>query len=336
MLKVTAKIPGKIMLAGEYAVLYGGEALAFTVDRFMEVSASPHPERFCLISNLWQEPLIFDGENPPSHLLMDPFVETVLSGAQLCSIRGATVDVRSQLSTQFGIGSSSALRLGVLLALRGLDADKSYFEEVPTQRHWELARLAHDLQRRQQQAASGYDIATQLAGGLVHFCPGRGEDLNPHSVSTRACTAKRLDAFVEFWVGGAGAPTALVVKDTVRFLERHALVQRVMENSALLVNQFLAMCAGDASKAQLAELIRLCVAQREIFEESPHFPRRFFDILKQIPGFDRSFTVKTTGAGGEDALMLIGDTSATKEVRGILQRFDVGFTPSGATLHCFK
>ena len=197
------------MLAGEYAVLYGGDALAFTVDRLMEISVSRHPERFCLMSNLWQQPVIFGGETPPEQAASDPFIETVLLGAQKCGLDGATVDVRSALMTRFGIGSSSALRLGVLLALRGLDAEEGYFSESPREAHWEQASLALELQKRQQQAASGYDIATQLIGGLVRFSPensGASRGLDCRMARVLSCRPDDPHPFVEFWAGGAGAP----------------------------------------------------------------------------------------------------------------------------------
>ena len=339
MLEVTAQIPGKIMLAGEYAVLYGGDALAFTVDRFMQVRASSHPDRFSVMSNLWQEPVVFLREEPPGHLVDDPLIETVLAAARLFDIGGAVIDVRSQLSTNFGIGSSSALRLGVLLAMQGLSGDEAYFADLPEESHWAMARLAFDLQKRHQKAASGYDIATQLVGGLVKFSPSdlAEQSLDQHGTKPLHCPADRLNGFVEFWVGGAGSPTKTVVKDTVGFLERNAMVQRVMDNSHLLVNQFLNICREGTSAHELEKLITLCVEQRAIFAGSPHFPSRIFEQMARLEGFDRSFTVKTTGAGGEDALMLLGDRSAIESARNLFttmgwQQLDARYTPSGVKL----
>jgi len=54
------KVPGKIMLSGEYAVLFGERALAFTVDSYLEVQASVSEEGcFHIDSDFWKDTFRF-------------------------------------------------------------------------------------------------------------------------------------------------------------------------------------------------------------------------------------------------------------------------------------
>ena len=45
---------------------------------------------------------------------------------------------------------------------------------------------------------------------------------------------------------------------------------------------------------------------RTFISESPANPKRLLKGCEDLPGIDESWSIKTTGAGGEDALLVIG------------------------------
>lgn len=66
---IQTTIPGKILLAGEYSVLFGGTALAATVNSCMKIQASsedsPLTSKIKITSDLWTQPIVFEKEAWP-------------------------------------------------------------------------------------------------------------------------------------------------------------------------------------------------------------------------------------------------------------------------------
>src|SRR5262245_39028723 len=75
--KVEVLIPAKIMLAGEYAVLRGGHALAATLENNMRVLAALDPKSpvWEIASNIWTEPRIVNIDDRLPHA--DPLCRAV-------------------------------------------------------------------------------------------------------------------------------------------------------------------------------------------------------------------------------------------------------------------
>ena len=56
----------------------------------------------------------------------------------------------------------------------------------------------------------------------------------------------------------------------------------------------------------MSDLASAAGAQRSFLAESPHFPKSLAAHLAALPGCDQTWSFKTTGAGGEDALLVFG------------------------------
>lgn len=304
-----ASAPGKLMLAGEYAVLDGGRALAVALDGELQVkchvvhddSAPPSTTQLELHSNLWREPRVFtvydDHDYQNFHDLADPFVDAALSALSAWTSRPAKVifQVTGNLDPSHGAGSSSALRLAVLAAAKHITAD-SLINLA------ELADTALELQRRSQPAASGYDIAVQSRGGLIEFRQG---------ATTRALSARseqhleRLGEFVAIMIGGKGAPTGPTMKYFLDWLNAQQKRGELLELSETVVDAWHTFLASPETTA-LVPLIQSIARHRSFMAQSPVFPEFVADALAHTPGLDRDWTWKTTGAGGEDAVLLVG------------------------------
>ena len=336
--QVSASVPGKVMLAGEYTVLHGGEALAVTValDLVAQVSALPTGTiAGCrVLSDLWDEVQEIQPGTPATAFPTSPLLAAVARGMELYGIKSAEVSIRSALPLAYGIGSSSALRLAVLSAMQDFARQEQQLPTLSQTEHLPVAREALALQRAAQRQASGYDIATQLYGGLVQS--GSSEDLAswPTALSTQgADTCAKLARIVHVYVGGMGAPTTPVMTSTSEWLEgRDAMAQLARLNSALQQSILATLSDTDLDKDDaktISDLATAAGAQRRFLTESPHFPKSLAAQLTALPGCDQSWSFKTTGAGGEDALLVFGRSGDIRAADSTLR--SLGWHPMPAS-----
>ena len=171
MKTVFATAPGKLVLAGEYAVLDGAPAIALAVDRRAQVAIrqqdhGPHrvdtpglaaaERRFTVHSGTfgWQDDL------PPWELLECCWraarVDTPGSLA-ICLDTRAFRDPRS--GRKIGVGSSAALASALSAALCAVGAGESDPRQIAMRAHREF----------QHGKGSGVDVATSFSGGVVEF-----------------------------------------------------------------------------------------------------------------------------------------------------------------------
>jgi hypothetical protein len=334
---VTASAPGKIMLAGEYAVLLGGRTLAVTIDRRLTVTAERRGEGegIRIASNLWPEPRTLaraavddpdgprKGANPAA---ADPLTAAVAFAARHYGLTDLGVTVASDLAVHYGVGSSSALRLSVILALGELAPAEIRLPRL------DAARYAWLLQREAQSFASGYDVATQLVGGLVEFrnpavrrpmlagpSPDNADQW-PVEITRHERLLEPARELVHPFVGGRGAPTGKVLGETLAWLGQAGRVEALGAASEELVEAFHGAFAARFDAYAQARLIAAVAQHRQIFAGSPHDPTGLHAALSRLPDFDETWTFKTTGAGGEDAILLVGEPSAVAVATDTLYR----------------
>jgi hypothetical protein len=87
-------------------------------------------------------------------------------------------------------------------------------------------------------------------------------------------------------------------------------MDKFLDVSETLVDAFN-LCIQQPNITSLKALIAACAASRAQFVGSPHFPGNIAANLGLLPGIDKKWTWKTTGAGGEDAILLIGEHHET-------------------------
>jgi mevalonate kinase len=304
------------MLAGEYAVLQGGTTLSTTISGALTVDViGPHDKATKVSSSIWQEEITLDETARADDYSQEPLCQSILAGREFFNTNVASVRVSSNLDMRHGVGTSSALRLGVLLGMRAVSRQERVHSD------WEIARWALDLQRKSQPDASGYDIATQLIGGLLHLEFGairqepqwfsRSEKLGDKYV-------RGLHDKVHFFVGGHGAPTGPVMKNTLAWINQLDLHQEIFNCSERLVTAFEGALPCDRS-ADDRVLFEEMGKFRRIFASSPDFPRRIAEQISACKDCDKTWSFKTTGAGGEDALLLAGKKADLREAFAVLK-----------------
>ena len=167
MINIKASAPGKVIIAGEYAVLDGASAICMAVNRRAQVtitsstenkhsvsapgfseqvasfgSIAESAEDFPLLAAVWQELQI---ETPQ-------FLNIVLDSSGFSNTKAGKI----------GIGSSAAMTVALTAALDRLAAESRDIRS--------MAMAAH--RRLQDGAGSGADIACSLAGGIIEYRMG--------------------------------------------------------------------------------------------------------------------------------------------------------------------
>ena len=240
MSKIKVSVPGKIMLAGEYAVLSGHRALALTVGRHLNVFVERSLSQSTIGSSIWQKTYQLD--TPPADLQNAPLFETAKWAMDTWQLPAFHLNVCSDIRIEDGIGSSSALRLAVLLGLfafKGSEEGKDPFSLIDDNK-WSIARSAWQLQLGAQRKASGYDIATQLLGGLVTMKPELTESSWPGDIeSTQACGNKQVSQWITIMRGGKGAPTTEVMGRTLQWLQQKGLESTLVKLSERTIDAFM-------------------------------------------------------------------------------------------------
>jgi mevalonate kinase len=149
---MAASAPGKLILFGEHAVVFGEPALATAINLRAEVFARPHAE--------WRA----DGGS-----LDEPRYRYVRAAVQKARTKGPLwLEVRSMVPSGAGLGSSAAVTVATLGALHGM---------VGPVDPKSIAREAFEVEHEVQGRASPIDTSTASAGGGLLVLPKPGEGL---------------------------------------------------------------------------------------------------------------------------------------------------------------
>jgi len=143
---MAASAPGKLILFGEHAVVFGEAALATAINLRAEVYARPHPE--------WRA----DGGS-----LDEPRYRYVKAAVAKVKTAGPMwLEVRSMVPSGAGLGSSAAVTVATLGALHGIAGSI----DAKT-----IAREAFEVEHEVQGRASPIDTSTASAGGGLLVLP---------------------------------------------------------------------------------------------------------------------------------------------------------------------
>lgn len=174
--KVTVKIPGKIYLLGEYAIVHPNhQALIYAVNRFLKVTIEPADTNGFSSAFFGEEPIRFYVEKETirfdtSHdtRFIEHALKTAMEYLGLKSISNMFIQVDSELDQGYqkkvGFGSSGAITVAILKAVI-----EYYHENIADE---ELAKLAIMTQMQFFPHSSYGDVVCSALGGLVHYVKG--------------------------------------------------------------------------------------------------------------------------------------------------------------------
>ena len=143
-----------------------------------------------------------------------------------------------------------------------------------------------------------------VLGGIVEYCSAGGDWPARSSVQAIANEDlhSNLVSWVHLFIGGQGADTTSVMQTTNNWLAAQGHTPMITASVALQ-RAFLDTLHD---LRNLHTLIAAMAQWRVWFAASPYFPTHIDTALQAVSGRDSRWSWKTTGAGGEDALIVVG------------------------------
>jgi|TARA_B100001996_G_scaffold244271_1_gene189127 mevalonate kinase len=290
----SAFAPGKCILFGEHAVVFGHPAVAVAIDQGVRVSVEE--------SEMWKlEGASFDPSRHPhiSHIIQNIFQ---YSGPPL------DIDVNSSLFSAAGMGSSAALSNAFGAAMYSyLNPD----EEIDAVK---LAKIAHSAEATAQKGrASPTDTATSALGGCVVVSgsevPGTRhvfdtsletpEGSREWSINTVDIPQGVGDAWLVIGYSGTGSPTGRMVAKVAKLISE--VPERMEEMEAI----------ANITRAGLAALSAGNLDALGMAMDACHESLRKLEVstikLDQMVNAARphSLGAKITGAGGGGCMVAL-------------------------------
>ena len=324
------------MLCGEYSVLWGIPSIATTVNTFLDfqmefLSESIMGAYSVLVhSNLWSTPKVVDSTIQTDDCLL----EAVQVAANIFSLKGKwQLKVEGNMQVNFGVGSSSAIRLGVFNLIDQLCNQNQNISNT--------FRNSLALQRKAQPKASGYDLATQLVEGVVEyhqpenkFLESKDFDLEKH---VQRLHSDALDSHTFFLIHPDGAPTSSTIASGMGWIAQGD-VKKKWNSHQKKMHQKITNLHIDRPLTY-SELFEAIENFRQFAKDAPIFPGNLF-CEESFHELGESWTYKTTGAGGLDSLWVLMNphSNSFKKDHGASLKSEIckAFAESGFELAPFK
>ena len=274
-----ASAPGKFILFGEHAVVYGKPAIAIAINLRTEVSV----ER--------SRRLTIDGK--PLRESRSFYIREIMRRWKGGPV---SVEIESSVPPSSGLGSSSALTVAMLGALRSLDSDV---------RKEDIAREAFDVEYTVQGGASPTDTSTSTLGGAIYISDKEGEGLR-WSIERKGkvWNIHSIDApELSFVIGitGAHSSTKDMVEKVRRVVKRAPFGMDIIEDIGEIVEE-------GKRALEKRDIVRL----GELMNENHGLLSLLGVSCKEIESLIEPikrmvYGVKLTGAGGGGSIVALTD-----------------------------
>ncbi len=292
----SAFAPGKCILFGEHAVVYGHPAVAVAIDQGVRVSV--------------EESLEWTLEGAPFDPSRHPHITHIIQSVFHYNGPPLTLEIQSSLFSAAGMGSSAALSNAVGAALHSHLNSDDPLDSI------KLARLAHSAEATAQKGrASPTDTATSALGGCV-VVSGEHVEGTRHVFDTSLVTpeGKRdwsinvvdlppgvSEAWLVLGYTGKGSPTGGMVAKVAKLLSEKPELSEDMEAIARITKAGLtALSAGNLEALGMA--MDACHERLQRLEVSNPSLDRLVEAARP-----HALGAKLTGAGGGGCMVALAE-----------------------------
>ena len=302
--KITVSAPGKLMLLGEHAVVYGKPCLVTAVDQRMKVKIELTDEPIFYLDA--PDVKIENYQRKISGLTLEEmpkgakFVEVALKNfiSQYPITGGVKITTSSEFSSQFGFGSSSASTVCVIFALSQL-----FNRELSLKEIFDLSyKTVLDIQGK----GSGFDIAAAIYGGTLHYIAG-GKLIENIS-------APDLSLVVGY--SGIKADTVTVVNRVLDLAKKYPEVIEEIYNQILFLVELAKSALEKGDFESLGELMNI----NQGFLSSLGVSSKKLDLMINSAKDAGSYGAKLSGAGVGDCMIAIASDKNRKSVEKAIKK----------------
>jgi len=169
---IEVKVPLKLTLFGEHAVVYGRPAIAYTISEYLTLRFK-ESEKFYIKSDNLQIKGVkvnldeFKIENESVKRVLAYVVETInYFGNQ----KPVEIEIESPVDPSVGLGTSAGVVVGTVAgysSFLGMELNKD-----------EIAKISHDIELKVQGIASRMDTYTETYGGFIFIEGDKFEKIN--------------------------------------------------------------------------------------------------------------------------------------------------------------
>ncbi|KKR90627.1 MAG: Mevalonate kinase [Candidatus Woesebacteria bacterium GW2011_GWD1_41_12] len=318
---VLVSAPGKLMLFGEHAVLYGNPCIVTAVDQRVYVNVEKvggesikinAPE--LKIDNYSIKVSDLGGVDYPKEVkFVLKAIEVFFKKYKIVS--GLKIDTKSDFSSLFGFGSSSAVTVCMVKAL-----SKIFDIEVDNK---SLFDICFKVVLEVQGVGSGFDIAAAVWGGTIYFVRG-GKVIKPLKIS-------RLPLVVGYT--GIKADTTTLVQKVAKLYKSHekkigeifASIRVIVEKAKIALENTDYLKLGELMDENQKLLEDLSISSIEL------------GSLTKAARRAGALGAKLSGAGGGDCMVALANKSKTAKIREAIEKsggviIDVKFNTEGVRI----
>jgi mevalonate kinase len=330
-MKARASAPGKAILFGEHAVVYGKPAIAVAVNKRATVTIKegttgsihvkiPELDVYGLISTETDiiTQLNSEGEKDQNPVTMDAgilkFIKSALLRTEIGSSQDPGLDITVDLEIPIGagLGSSAAITIATLAA-----AARYYGQEMTLET---LSHTAHQVELEVQGAASPLDTTVSTQGGFLYFTHERG--------AVKIKPALKMPLVV----GYTSQPgnTGILVKEVRKLCQAHpTIIKPILDVMETVTNQARESITNGEEK-RVGELMNINQGLLDALGVNTNELSRLV-YHARLAG---ATGAKLTGAGGGGSIIAYcpGKTrEVLEELESIDNAFQVGISSKGVT-----
>lgn len=305
MLKqIIVSAPGKLMLFGEHAVVYGRPCIVTAVDQRLKLKAEKLDKPIFQLEAAdvgvtnYLKPIseVGVGEIPKGAKFVEIALKNFMNNFRI-DTPGISIQTISQFKSVFGFGSSSASTVCTIKALSELFNIKLSQKQI-----FELAyKTVLDIQG----VGSGFDLAAAIYGGTLYFVTG-GKVIEPLKI-------KSLPLIVGY--SGVKADTPTIVKQVAQFAKGYPkIVKNIYDQMGVLVN--MAKKALEKNDLQaLGQLMNLNQGYLEVLGVSSEKLSAMIYAARNAGAYG----AKLSGAGVGDCMVALAPSAKRKAVEKAIE-----------------